>query len=102
MHSKGGFTFSDAYNLPVYLRSFYLKRLQTFYKQEADEDNAEHDFDWWLTGVNKCTISSDFASPTSVVKINYFYIWPYTDQTVPCSTISPGISLTTDPSDARL
>jgi len=37
LHSKGGFTFSDAYNLPVYLRSFYLKRLQTFYKQEADE-----------------------------------------------------------------
>jgi len=41
LHSKGGFTFSDAYNLPVYLRSFYLKRLQTFYKQEADELQKE-------------------------------------------------------------
>ena len=36
LHLKGGFTFSDAYNLPIYLRTFYLKRLQTFYKKEAD------------------------------------------------------------------
>ena len=41
LHSKGGFTFGDAYNLPIYLRSFYLKRLQTFYKQEAAELTKE-------------------------------------------------------------
>ena len=41
LHSKGGFTFSDAYNLPIYLRKFYLKRLQTFYKKEADEFKKE-------------------------------------------------------------
>jgi len=41
LHSKGGFTFSDAYNLPIYLRTFYLKRLSTFYKTEADEFKKE-------------------------------------------------------------
>jgi len=41
LHSKGGFTFSDAYNLPIYLRSFYLKRLQTFYKKEVEELRKE-------------------------------------------------------------
>ena len=30
LNSKGGFTFSDVYNMPVYLRTFYLKRLTTF------------------------------------------------------------------------
>ena len=33
LHSKGGFTFGDVYNLPIYLRTFYLKRLQKFYKR---------------------------------------------------------------------
>ena len=42
-HSKGGITFSDAYNLPIYLRTFYLKRLQTFYKKEADALQSEID-----------------------------------------------------------
>jgi len=41
LHSKGGFTFADAYNLPIYLRTFYLKRLQTFYKKEAEEFKKE-------------------------------------------------------------
>ena len=41
MHSNGGFTFDDAYNLPIYLRSFYLKRLTTFYKKEAEEFKKE-------------------------------------------------------------
>ena len=35
LHSKGSFTFSDAYNLPIYLRTFYLKRLASFYKEEV-------------------------------------------------------------------
>jgi hypothetical protein len=37
LHSKGGFNFGDAYNLPVYLRVFYLKRLTDYYKKEAEE-----------------------------------------------------------------
>ena len=41
MHSKGGFTFDEAYNLPIYLRTFYLNRLETFYKKEADELKKE-------------------------------------------------------------
>ena len=43
LHSKGGITFGEAYNLPVYLRTFYLKRLQTFYKAEADALKKEMD-----------------------------------------------------------
>ena len=39
--NTGGFTFSEAYNLPIHLRSFYLKRLQTYYKKEADEMQKE-------------------------------------------------------------
>ena len=43
LHSKGGFTFSDAYNLPIYLRTFYLKRLTTYYQKEAREIKKEID-----------------------------------------------------------
>ena len=43
LHSKGGFTFGEVYNLPIYLRTFYLKRLQTFYKNEAAELKKEMD-----------------------------------------------------------
>ena len=38
LHSKGGFTFTEAYNLPIYLRTFYLKRLQKFYKRSFSEE----------------------------------------------------------------
>ena len=37
LHSKGGFTFKEVYDLPIYLRTFYLKRLQTHYKKESEE-----------------------------------------------------------------
>lgn len=30
------FSFSDVYNMPVYLRKFYFKRLQKHYKDEVD------------------------------------------------------------------
>lgn len=29
-------SFSDVYNMPIYLRKFYFKRLQKHYKDEAD------------------------------------------------------------------
>ncbi len=35
-HSKGSFTFKDVYNLPIYLRKFYIKRLTKQYKEEND------------------------------------------------------------------
>ena len=31
------FSFSEVYNMPIYLRKFYYKRLQKHYKDEADE-----------------------------------------------------------------
>ena len=31
------FSFSGVYNMPIYLRKFYFKRLQKHYKDEAEE-----------------------------------------------------------------
>ena len=36
-YSKGGFTFTEVYDLPVYLRRFYYKRLVTQYEKEKQE-----------------------------------------------------------------
>jgi len=36
-NSQGMFSFSEVYNMPIYLRKFYYKRLQKHYKDEADE-----------------------------------------------------------------
>ena len=35
-YGKGAFTFSDSYTLPVYLRRFYLKRLEKEYMTEKE------------------------------------------------------------------
>jgi hypothetical protein len=34
--SKGGFGHNEVYNMPVYLRNFYLKQLYDTKKQEAE------------------------------------------------------------------
>ena len=31
------FSFSEIYDMPIYLRKFYFKRLQKHYKDEAEE-----------------------------------------------------------------
>ena len=36
-YHKGGFTFDEVYNLPIYLRKFYLKRLEKQYQDENKE-----------------------------------------------------------------
>lgn len=33
----GGFTFDDLYNMPIYLRNFYIKSMVDAKKEEADE-----------------------------------------------------------------
>ena len=40
-HSKGSFTFKDAYNLPIYLRKFYIQRLSKQYKEEHEAIKKE-------------------------------------------------------------
>ena len=35
-HSGGGFTFTEAYNLPIWMRRFYIKELEEQLKKEAD------------------------------------------------------------------
>jgi len=36
-NSQGMFSFSEVYNMPIYLRTFYFKRLQTHFKEEAEQ-----------------------------------------------------------------
>ena len=31
------FSFSELYNMPIYLRKFYFKRLQTHFKEQNEE-----------------------------------------------------------------
>jgi len=35
-NSQGMLSFSDVYNMPIYLRKFYFKRLQKHYKDESE------------------------------------------------------------------
>jgi len=35
-YSNGGFTHSEVYNMPVYLRAFYIKQLEDAKTEEAD------------------------------------------------------------------
>ena len=39
-HSNGAFTYNEVYHMPVYLRVFYIKRLNKFFK---DKNKAEQD-----------------------------------------------------------
>lgn len=38
--SKGGFGHNEVYNMPVYLRNFYLKQLHDTKQQEAEATKA--------------------------------------------------------------
>jgi len=40
-YSKGGFTFSEVYNLPIFLRNYYHKRLVKEYEQMNKETKKE-------------------------------------------------------------
>ena len=37
LNSKGMLSFTELYNMPVYLRTFYLKRLSKYYKDQEKE-----------------------------------------------------------------
>ena len=37
MYYGKGWTHSDVYNMPIYLRTFYFKRLQKHFKEQAAE-----------------------------------------------------------------
>jgi hypothetical protein len=40
-HGKGGFNFQDLYNMPVFLRNFYLKEMnETIEKQNTEIEKA--------------------------------------------------------------
>lgn len=38
-HGKGGFTFQDLYNMPVFLRNFYLKEMNDAVEKTNKEIN---------------------------------------------------------------
>lgn len=35
-YGKGGWTYSDLYNMPVYLRMYYMRKLADAIKKESD------------------------------------------------------------------
>ena len=44
-HGKGGFNYTEVYNMPVYLRQFYIKKAQQFYdseKAQYEKANKKH------------------------------------------------------------
>jgi len=53
MHSNGGITFSDTYHMPIYLRHFYLRRLQTHYEDEVKELRKEFNKSKTRYGIKK-------------------------------------------------
>jgi hypothetical protein len=38
-HGKGGYSWGDVYNMPIWLRRFTFKEIQDFYKKEQQEVN---------------------------------------------------------------
>ena len=36
-HGKGGFSFTEVYNMPTYLRRFYIQSASKFYEKEKKE-----------------------------------------------------------------
>ena len=36
-HSQGGFTYQDVYNMPTYLRTFYLRKMSKMFKDQQKE-----------------------------------------------------------------
>ena len=36
-HGKGGFNHTEVYNMPIYLRHFYIKKAQQFYEKEKEQ-----------------------------------------------------------------
>ena len=36
-HGKGGFSFTEVYNMPTYLRRFYIQSASKFYEEEQKE-----------------------------------------------------------------
>ena len=36
-HGKGGYTWNDVYNMPLWLRKFTFEKIKEFYEKEKDE-----------------------------------------------------------------
>ena len=39
-HGKGGYSWSDIYNMPIWLRNFTFNKIKTFYDDEAERVEA--------------------------------------------------------------
>tara|TARA_B110000285_G_C15056738_1_gene580016 strand:- start:501 stop:704 length:204 start_codon:yes stop_codon:yes gene_type:complete len=60
-YGKGGFTHSEAYNMPRYLRTFYLKQIEKIALQKQ-EQQKKHD--------NKQSGKSEVFGPPVMPKAN--------------------------------
>ena len=36
-HSQGGFTYQDVYNMPIYLRTFYIRKMSKMFSDQKKE-----------------------------------------------------------------
>jgi hypothetical protein len=41
-HGKGGFSWGEVYNMPIWLRNFTFNKIKTFYDDEAKRTEAMH------------------------------------------------------------
>lgn len=41
-YGQGGFTWSDVYNLPIYLRKFYIKQIIKIIEEKNKKDTEQH------------------------------------------------------------
>jgi hypothetical protein len=41
-HGKGGFNFTEVYNMPTYLRRFYIQKAAEFYEEERKQINKSN------------------------------------------------------------
>ena len=40
-HSQGGFTYQDVYNMPVYLRTFYILKMSKMFKDQKKQHDKQ-------------------------------------------------------------
>jgi len=42
-HGKGGYTWNEVYNMPIWLRKFTFNKIKEFYTKENEENQKQYD-----------------------------------------------------------
>jgi hypothetical protein len=64
-HGKGGYTWNDIYNMPIWLRKFTFEKIKEYYEKESEEVTKQQKS---LNKSNKTDISRPNISPTYSTK----------------------------------